>query len=564
MSGRRGKTSRALLAELASLRLSFSHDAALRKQVLFEALGGATLPRASDVRKLHELLLFSRAYPDDESVLAIVEKALAGFRTRRDLLRHRRKLTNSGIAGTEIHYEFYFGTAVALARRFPDRLRIDWQAWKRKKDLLSYLPLLVPYAETPALDESQMEPRAAIEFLRGGRERDAVFLALRFAAMPAGSFVREAVYDKLSPAMILEPGPDSPARTSAKAPAAPVVFQKKPFDTSVPDLARTTLSRRVRIREADRREASMYVRMVTDAMVTRSRDLDAFCYASEDDVRLCELDGGLCFAVLCEVPERRFLLESVYGALMMRNGVPIGYALFLSLFGSAEVAFNVFETFRGAEAAHLFSGVLAVGHRLFGARTFSIDPFQLGHFGNHEGLKSGAWWFYYKLGFRPRDREVLRLLAMELRKMKANPKYRSSLTTLDKLSGAPVFFSLGQSAVSLGALSAGRASEQVTRFLATRYGAAREQGIAESSREAAALCGIRSFAGWSAGEKLAWERWSPLLLAVPGFAGWSANERRAAGEIARAKGGRREADYLQKFNAHKKLCRSLLRMMTPD
>ena len=562
---RGGRTPRALLSELASLRLSFSSAAASRKRVLFEALAGTSLPYARDVRQLHELLLFARAYPDDESVLALVESVLACFESRPDLRRHRRKLTNSGIAGTQIRYEFYYPTAVALARRLPDRLHIDWKAWKRKKDLSAYLSLLVPPAETPALNESPMEPRAAIDFLRSGQESDAVFLALRFAAMQAGPFVREAIYDKLSPAMVLDAGPDSPSRTHAKAPLGPIVFQKAPLDVSFPDLARTTTSRRVRIREVDRREASLYGRMVTDAMVTRSRDLEAFSYASLEDVRLCQLDDGLCFVVLGQIPERRFLLECAYGALMMRNGIPIGYAQFLSLFGSAEILFNVFDTFRGAEAAHVFSGVLAVAHRLFGARTFSIDPFQLGHFGNHEGLKSGAWWFYHKLGFRPRDPDVLRLLASERRKIKDNPKHRSDLETLDKLSATPMFFSLGpEPGVPLGTLWGGHASEQVTRFLAARYGTAREEGIAASVREAAAICGVRSFAGWTADEKLAWERWCPLLLTVPGFAAWSATERRAAAGVARAKGGRRETDYLRKFNAHKKLSEAMLRLMTSD
>ena len=51
-------------------------------------------------------------------------------------------------------------------------------------------------------------------------------------------------------------------------------------------------------------------------------------------------------------------------------------------------------------------------HHLFGARAFSIDPYQLGH-DNREGLLSGAWWFYYKLGFRPYDPEVRRVLRGE-------------------------------------------------------------------------------------------------------------------------------------------------------
>ena len=560
----RGKTPRALLAELASLRLSFSSGAAMRKLALFEALADLPLPSAKDLLKLHELLIFARAYPDDEGVLATVETVLSAFESRRDLRRYRRELSNSGVAGTEIHYKFFYPTAVALARRFPGRLRIDWRAWERKRDLIPYLALLVSYAETPALDEWERKPREWIDFLRSEGERDGVFLALRFRAMEASSFVREVIYDNLSPAMVLEPGPGMPTRTHAKAPGVPVVFQRAPLDTSHPDLVKATRRWRVRVREVSGREASLYVRMVSDAMVTRSRDLDAFSYASVDDVRLCDLDDGFTLAVLGVVPERRLLLESMHGALTMKNGVPIGYVLFSSLFESTEIAFNVFDTFRGAEAAHVLSRVLAVGHRLFGARTFSIDPYQLGHFGNHEGLASGAWWFYYKLGFRPCDRGVLRLAALELRKMDQNRKHRSSLATLEDLSVAPMFFSLGRThGISPGALSPGRASEQVTRRLARRYGAARERGIAESSREAAALCGIRSFVGWSAGERLAWERWSPLLLAVPGFAAWSASDRRAAGEIAHAKGGTREADYLRKLSSHAKFRRALLRILRP-
>src|SRR5260221_8761885 len=46
----------------------------------------------------------------------------------------------------------------------------------------------------------------------------------------------------------------------------------------------------------------------------------------------------------------RSLLESVYGFLTLKNGVPMGYVLTSALYHSAEVAFNVFDTFRGAEA----------------------------------------------------------------------------------------------------------------------------------------------------------------------------------------------------------------------
>ena len=89
---------------------------------------------------------------------------------------------------------------------------------------------------------------------------------------------------------------------------------------------------------------------------------------------------------------------------MLRNRVPVGYVQTDSLLAGTEVAFNVFPTFRGVEAGHLFSRVLATARHVLGARAFSIEPYQLG-VGNDEAIESGAWWFYYMLGFRPSEAE---------------------------------------------------------------------------------------------------------------------------------------------------------------
>jgi len=143
-------------------------------------------------------------------------------------------------------------------------------------------------------------------------------------------------------------------------------------------------------------------------MITRGRDLDAFEHAYDRDVRLVDCGQGLQFACFGVVPERRLLLEAVYGFLTLKNGVPIGYFLLGTLFRSSEVAFNVFETYRSAESGFIYSRALAMVRRLFGSDTFVVPPYQLGH-NNPEALQSGAWWFYYKRGFRPHDPAVLRI-----------------------------------------------------------------------------------------------------------------------------------------------------------
>jgi hypothetical protein len=521
----------------------------------------AELPRAEDVLDLHELLLFARAYPDDARVLAAVEDALLHFGRRKDLRRFARRLENSGIAGTNIRYHFFQATAAALAERHPTQLFVDWKTWAQKDELPTWLPLLVPYSEAALIDEHDMAPRAWLKLL-AGKETDGTFLAKRFAALDASSFVREKLYDQLGPAMYLKPGEGTPNRTHSKASGQrEPFFQRHALASGRPDLKASLRKVPLTVREVSGAEARHYVGMVQEAMVTRSRDLDAFAYADARDVRVVELDEGFSVAVIGVVPERRLLLECVYGALTMKNGVPIGYVLFSSLFGSTEVAFNVFDTFRGAEAAWVLGRVLAAAHRLFGSTTFSIDPYQLGHFGNEEGLRSGAFWFYYKLGFRPRDPGVLRLVRSELAAMKRDPAHRSSLATLEALSATHVFFEAKAGAgVALGGLSPGAIGERVTESLSAQFGAARERGVAEATKAIAALLGVRTFSGWTAGQKQAFERFAPVLATLPALAKWSASERRAAIEVLEKKGGQRESDYVHALEAHPKLRRALLAM----
>jgi len=61
----------------------------------------------------------------------------------------------------------------------------------------------------------------------------------------------------------------------------------------------------------------------------------------------------------------------------------------------------------------------------------------------------------------------------------------------------------------------------------------------------------------SAGERLAWERWSPLVLNLPGVRRWGVAEKRALVRVVRAKGGRHESDYAMLFDRHRLLRRAV-------
>ena len=142
-------------------------------------------------------------------------------------------------------------------------------------------------------------------------------------------------------------------------------------------------------------------------------------------MRIVDDGGGLAFALIGTVPERRTQIPAIYGYLALRNGVPIGYGENFAIGRYASVTFNIFETFRGGEAARIFARMLAMARHVFGVASFSLEPYQVGH-DNEEGIASGAWWFYYRLGFRPRAAAPRRVLREELAKMRKNPAHRSS------------------------------------------------------------------------------------------------------------------------------------------
>src|SRR4029078_5131488 len=97
-----------------------------------------------------------------------------------------------------------------------------------------------------------------------------------------------------------------------------------------------------------------------------------------------------------------------------------------------ESGFNLYYTFRDGETAWLYARVLNVMHHFTGATAFTLDPYQIGH-ENEEGIESGAFWFYRKLGFRPMRRELLALAEQEEKKIATRKGYRTPPRTLREL-----------------------------------------------------------------------------------------------------------------------------------
>lgn len=551
---------RAVLRALERARSRYGRGAAAHKLSLLKAADRVTFRNASEVRRLHEVLCFWRAYPDDRRVLGAVARRLQRFAGRLRSRLVRDALVSSGIAGSDIVYPFGRLTASWLAARWGDRLVIEWEDVEDADRLTRTLILFALGAEVPGLDEAPLPPRKWVEQLRGPIATDAAFLVRRASTFAATDLVRDRLYEELKVPCRLAAGPGTPCRTHARYPPSRVVFHREPLRRSRPDLRLEACRPPLAIRPVGGRDAARLIDLARGAMVTRERDLDGIVWSDERDVRLVECGDGLEFACFGALPERRFLLESVYAFLTLKNGVPIGYALASGLLGFSEIAYNVFETFRAGEAAHVYGRLLATARALFASDVFMVPPYQLGD-GNEEGVSSGAWWFYYKLGFRPRAREAVILARKEAARLSRDSSYRTSIKTLERLVKHPLYLAAtrGEAGRQL-APRFDRIGLSVTRLVAERFGADRHRASEVLAHEAASWLGLDNWRRLPPGPRWAWERWAPLVALLRDTVHWTPAQRRALARVILAKGGRRESDYVTLFDAHARL-REAIRML---
>ena len=185
--------------------------------------------------------------------------------------------------------------------------------------------------------------------------------------------------------------------------------------------------------------ARRVVRTIRAASASRYRELYGFQHPDEHHVYHADLGRGVDLYFFGVPPEKRLPLRAYHSGMFFKNGVPMGYVETLSLFERCEVGFNLFYTFRDGETAWLYAHLLKFLREQLGVTCFSIDPYQIGY-ENQEAIESGAFWFYYKLGFRPGSAENARMAAREVEKIAERPAYRTSAAILRRLATAPLFY----------------------------------------------------------------------------------------------------------------------------
>ncbi len=551
---------RRLVDALAAVASRYDPPARKEKLRLLDALEGCALPRPASLVRLHETLCFLQAYADGPEVLERVDRALAEFPQRVMRLgpAARKRLHDSGIANATLDYPFGFPMARWLASRFPRDCEVAWARFEDTDRLDETLSLLAAAAEGDAFSDGGMGWRAWLRVAKGGRRMtDLQLLVELFERTGLPEETRDWLFESLALPVLWRPRGVGASRTLARVSPLRLFFHADGLERRVAPLVEALARPLPSLRPAPRALAESLIDAARVAMATRQRELHAFSHPNPDDVLLADGDRGVRLAFIGIQPGFRLPLEGYYAFLALKNGIPVAYGGGWELFGTLDFAVNVFASFRQGESAFLATELLRAYRRIFGMRTIAVDRYQLGH-ESTEALRSGSFYFYHRLGFRPRDPDVRRVLDAEQSKIAADRSYRSPVPVLKRLAGAEVYLTLpGGHPEPEKRLRATDVSALVARFIAREFGGDRLAAVRESTARVRRTLGVTGWAAWPTAERRAFAQMSPVAALITDLEKWTAAERRHLVRVLRAKGSGSERAYANLLDPHRRFQRSL-------
>jgi hypothetical protein len=288
-----------------------------------------------------------------------------------------------------------------------------------------------------------------------------------------------------------------------------------------------------------------FLDLVHGSLLVRLREYYGATRANPDEFYDIPVGRGMRLLLWFMIPEYRLPLESGLGFLLVKNGVPIGYGGGGMHAKRIEIAINIFDTFRGGDAAWIYAQTARVCYAMCGSPWLIARQYQMGGEGNMEGLKSGSFWFYYKLGFRSIDPEIRELAEAERARIQKVKGYRTPISMLKKLAKEDAVISMiGEDPNCYREPSLGEIGMLVPKIISERYGGDRKDLTGKVLKDLRKLIGA-DYSGWTKNEKERFAQMGLFMLAIPSIENWSRRDLDKLIRLARFKGSVREGDYIK-------------------
>lgn len=496
--------------------------------------------------------LTSRQYSDAVDTLSNFED-----RVSRLPVSSRKSLRDSGIAGTTIHYRFSFDVATWLAQKAANSVSIDWAELGDYEALDNLLRQLLLPSEDEFFDSGNVSTKAWLEMASAGyngTDFDWLMAQLREPRMQP---VFRQLYDAADVPLIWTLSRHEFSKTSNAFSIGKPDIRNKGFRRRPAHIKKVISTPLTRITRLSIARGTEMIDVAIASLAVRHRETLHFNFANPEEVYVAQVGEGITVAVFGLLPEHRFPLECTMGYLILSNGVPIGYGGSSMVFKQANTGVNIFDEYRGTEAAFLWVQVMRVYHSLTHCTRYIANPYQFGA-DNNEALRSGAFWFYYQIGFRPIDPSVRQLAIREQAKRRRSPKYRCDFTTLRRLASCDVHLTLPSARQQefFDEEWLATSSKLATEMLGTVGGKTRKTSATRVVRCLMKSLGIRTLGNWTKTERAGMSAVAPFI-AVLSPSNWSAAEKRALRTLLRAKGAKCELPYARLLSENDKLLQEL-------
>jgi len=548
------------------MRRTYGPGAAARCERVLRDLRGLQFRDVHHLITAHDNLLFLRAFPQSEPVAQIADSLLFALEPQAERLAASEENADilddesvSGIAGTTVSNTLTYDLAKRLEHRHGKALSAIWTVDEYYRQMGLTLPEVLPLLADDAYVEADTPYPAWIEAASGGKKAELQWLLKNLGMLNVAPRTRTALFAGLGVQVEWSLRKSPASRTLARRPVRKLYCHKEPLlqRKQVSLEAEITGRPSLELRKLTRREGRKILDLVQDALTVRYRELQGTTYGDENTVLHAEAGRGLQLYLWGLQPEWRLPLRAYYAGIGFKNGVPINYFEAIGLFEWMEVGFNTFYSYREGETAWIYAQYLKLLHQVAGTTCISVYPYQIGN-DNEEAIKSGAFWFYRKLGFRPGKPELLALTEHEERKMAGDAKHRTSAATLRKLAADHIFFEFnGQSKGRWDTFSTRTIGVRVQQALAVKYGGDTKKMRSSESLGLAKLLGVNQ-SGWNERERTAFENFALVLSLGPDPKRWSAAEKRALVAVIRAKAGPDETNFLRLMRNHEKLRQAFL------
>jgi hypothetical protein len=471
-----------LIQELCSISNKISDADLNRKSELLNSLMIQKEFTSKDIINYHDTLLFLLAYPQNKNIYQLTQNAFSVFENQ--LFLHLKKykskaineLLGSGLSGTYLTSSFGFDLTKHLVQQYKNQISIDTIDWECENGI-EILKLILPKCEQDILLLKEESITQWFIELAGEGQNVIEFLLRSLEEKFPEPDVCEYFFLKLKVYVKIDFTGKLPSRSAITHTFNPVFYHDKEL------VRKINLFDELKIKvkgplplNAQAKEQSWRTSQLM--LLSLGRETDPLAYGRAEDVEVYDAGRGLSICLNGMRPGKRLPFESYIGYMAYKNGRPIAYGGAWIFGNRARIGLNVFEPYRGGESTWIFAAILRTYSLVFNIQHLLVDPYQIGK-DNEEAIESGAFWFYYKLGFKPLQIPLKELAETEFAKMKESQQYRSSKAILRKLATSTLGIHLANDAMHEEPMLI---AQFISNRIRTEYGGNREKAFEEAGK----------------------------------------------------------------------------------